>query len=278
METGPKFTTLPQDNNISNLNKRLSVQVSLNGLSFLATDQSGRTLFFEDFKLSHSTTPEELLLELEKIVQANPIFMREFSNISVVYATSIYALVPFSLFDESRASEYLKFNSKILANDYIAHDFLEEHNVVVVYVPFMNINNYLFEKFGSFSYYHSITILLKTILSKEKYSLPRIYLHIGADSFDCIVLKNRELQLCNSYSYKTPEDFIYYVLFCMQQLQLDPETVEVVLCGEIDKDDELYQIAYTYIRNITFVDERMVSLSIEGDDKIHHHFTLKNSI
>src|SRR5690606_27393588 len=92
--------------------------------------------------------------------------------------------------------------------------------------------------YGSFSYYHSTTILLKTILENEKYSLPKMYLHFQKNNFDCIVLKNGELQLCNSYTYKTPEDFIYYTLFCMEQLNLNPENLPVILCGEIDKEDE----------------------------------------
>src|SRR5690606_25090688 len=137
---------------------------------------------------------------------------------SVIYSTPIYSLVPASIFDETKASEYLKFNSKLLANDFMAHDILEDREIVVVYVPFMNINNFFFEKYGAFNYFHSTTVLLKTIFGAEKYSLPKMYLHFQKNSFDCIVLKNGELQLCNTYSFKTPEDFIYYTLFCMEQL------------------------------------------------------------
>ena len=272
---------MPQKpNNIQNtLQYRLSVQVSLNGLSFLVTNpETKETVFFIQKTLDHSTTPEELLMDIESIMFQNDILNSTFSEVSVIYSTPVYSLVPAPLFDETKASEYLKFNSKILANDYMAHDVLENLDIVVVYVPFMNINNFFFEKYGSFSYYHSTTVMLKTILENEKYSLPKMYLHFQKNSFDCIVLKNGQLQLCNSYTYKTPEDFIYYTLFCMEQLNLNPENLPVILCGEIEKDDENYKMAYTYIRNIEFSETNTSQIKIDGEDKKHHHFILKNAL
>ncbi|MGO3181977.1 MAG: DUF3822 family protein [Aequorivita sp.] len=272
--------TLQTANKIqSTIQNRLSVQVSLNGLSFLVTTpQNKEVVFFLEKILDYSTTPEELLMEIESIMFDNKILNSDFKEVSLVYSTPIYSLVPASLFDETKASEYLKFNSKILANDYMAHDILEDQDIVVVYVPFMNINNFFFEKYGSFSYYHSTTILLKSILENEKYSLPKMYLHFQKNSFDCVVLKNGELQLCNSYSYKTPEDFIYYTLFCMEQLKLNPENLPVFLCGEIEKDDENYEIAYTFIRNIEFAESDSFIKKITSNDKPHQHIILKSTV
>lgn len=247
----------------------------MNGLSFLVKNEDQEILFFKEHKLIHSTTPEELLMEIETIISENEILNSHFSEVAVVYSSPIYSLVPFLLFDESKASEYLKFNSKILANDYIAHDVLDNLGIVVVYVPFMNINNFFFEKYGSFNYYHSISILLKTILEKEKYSLPRMYLHFHQSSFDCLILKDGDLQLCNTYSYNTPEDFIYYTLFSIEQLQLNPETLPVFLCGDIEKNDPNFNIAYTYIRNLEFLKlDTSVSAINEAED--HQHFIIKN--
>ncbi|MEH6763160.1 MAG: DUF3822 family protein [Aequorivita antarctica] len=249
----------------------------MNGLSFLVTNpECEEPVFFIEKILDHSTTPEELLMDIETIMFKNDILNESFSEVSVIYSTPIYSLIPGALFDETKASEYLKFNSKILANDYMAHDVIEDQDIVVVYVPFMNINNFFFDKYGSFSYYHSTTIILKAILDKEKYALPKMYLHFQKNSFDCIVLKNGELQLCNSYTYKTPEDFIYYTLFCMEQLNLNPETLPVMLLGEIEKEDENYKIAYTYIRNLEFLDSNFSIKKSLKDDGQHNHFILKN--
>lgn len=245
------------------------------GLSFLIEDQeNGEVIFFHEKTFSHSTTPEELFFDIENVFAENDIFQQDFEEVAIVYSTSLYSLVPSSLFDETKASEYLKFNSKILANDYISHDIIED--LVIVYVPYMNINNYFFEKFGSFEYFHATSILLKMILGKEKHSSDqKVYLHLHENQFDCIVIRNGELELCNTYSYKTPEDFIYYTLFCLEQLKLNPEKIQVVLSGDIKEGDSNYNMAYTYIRNIKFME--VDSSAIQIDEQLpHQKIILKN--
>ena len=260
------------------LNHRLSVQVSLNGLSFLVTDlKTEKTILFLERHLDHSTTPEELLLEIESVILKNETLNSGFAEVILIYSTSVYSLVPHALFDQTKASEYLKFNSKILANDYMAHDFIENQDIVVVHVPFMNINNFFFEKFGAFSYYHSITILLKTIFREEKYSLPKMFLHFQKNSFDCLILKNGELQLCNTFLYKSPADFLYYTLFCMEQLNLSPDSVPVILCGEIAEGDENYKLAYAYIRHLEFLKLDSIALEEENAVAFSKHFIIRNA-
>ena len=242
----------------------------------MVSNEDSLGVFFEEHKLTHSTTPEELLMEIESIISQREILNSDFSDVSIVYSTPIYSLVPIVLFEETKASEYLKFNSKILANDYVAHDLLENSGIAIVYVPFMNINNFFFDKYGSFNYYHSISILLKTILDKEQYSLPRMYLHFQQNSFDCLIMKDGELQLCNTYNYNTPEDFIYYTLFSMEQLKLNPETLSVFLCGDIEKNDPNFNIAYTYIRNLEFLKMDTTVPEVNDHAEGHRHFIIKN--
>lgn len=214
-------------------------------------------------------------MEIAQMISANEVLNSSFTNTAIVYSTPVYSLVPVQLFDETKASEYLKFNAKILPNDYVAHDVLDSQELVVAYVPFMNINNYFFEKYGSFNYYHSITVVLKAIFEKEKYSLPKMHLHFQGNHFDCVILKNGELQLCNTFMYNTPEDFIYYTLFCMEQLKLDPETLPVFLYGNIDLEDEIYKIAYKYIRHIEFATTNSGFPNFDVRHA-HRHFVLKN--
>jgi len=252
--TGPNFMTL-QNNNINNIsNKKLSVQLSLYGLSFLITDSTNKeTLFFSEIEFEHTSSPEEILLHLQKTFLEQIELQDTFTEVSLIYTTNLYNNVPKNLFDETKASEYLKFNSKILANDFVAYDIIEEFDICTVYIPFININNYLFDRFGNFNYFHSTTLLLKHLLTKEKhFLLPKVYINLYKNSFEFIAIKNGSLLICNTYEYKTPEDFIYYILFCLEQLKLNPDSVDVFLSGAILKNDSNYTVLYNYIRNISF--------------------------
>ncbi len=265
-----------KNNNNTNQTKRLSVQITLTGLSFLIASPNGEVLFFTEKKFDTQHTPEELLFELTHILSGEEALRDEFERVTLVYTTQNYAVVPSSLFDENKASEYLKFNTKILQNDYISYDEIKNDPSVVVYVPFVNINNYIFEQFGSFQYYHAGTLLIQYVLNTEKHSQEtRVYLHVLPQQFECIILSQGKLQMCNSYSYKTPEDFIYYILFCFEQLQLNPDTVETVVCGDIFPESELHDILYTYIRHISFIEHGLPNIA---NEPAHQHFLLKTTL
>jgi len=266
-----------KSNNINtDQSNRLSVQLALTGLSFLVSSLDGEVLFFSEKNFDSSLTPEELLFELEDAISEEKSLQGRFESVNLIYTTHNYTLVPATLFDEDKASEYLKFNTKILGNDYISYDEIESQNTVIVYVPYVNINNYIFDRYGPFNYYHASTLLVKDLLNIEKHSRSaKVYLHVLKDQFECIVFMNGKLQLCNSYAYKTAEDFIYYVLFCFEQLKLNPDEVDTVLCGSITSENDLYDILYTYVRNVSFMDRSLPQLA---DEKAHQHYLLKTAL
>jgi len=270
------MTTLATNNIINNQLKRLSVQVTLTGLSFLIVSEDGEVLFFTEKNFDTTHTPEELLFELRSIIAANDVLRENFKTVNLIYTTLNYSLVPTSLFDENKASEYLKFNTKILSNDFISYDEIDGQNAVVVYVPLVNINNFMFEQYGSFEYYHSSTLLVQNFLNAEKHAQDiKVYLHILKEQVDCIIINKGKLVLCNSYSYKTPEDFIYYVLFCFEQLKLNPETVSAILCGDISEESEIFAILYTYVREIKFLEHSLPKLA---EEQTQQHFLLKSTL
>ena len=186
-------------------------------------------------------------------------------------------IVPKTLFNEDIIKDYLKYNIKVLENDYVTYDDLHQHDIVNIYIPYTNINNFFFETFGSFVYKHSTTILIDSILSKEKNSdSTSVFAHMNHTSFDLIVIHKGKLVLSNSYSYETNEDFLYYVMFTAEQLRLNPEEFTLIFLGEISKTDSCYTLAHQYIRTIRFgnnTNSKKTSQSIPPIDS-HQHFVL----
>lgn len=251
------MTHLSEDNNDTNTNQdcRLSVQIALTGLSFLRTNLEGEVLDLEEKQFDQARTPEELLFELSAVLD-QPGWDCPYKSVNLIYATDTATVVPASLFDPAKASEYLKFNTRILEGDYVEYDSLEALGMVVVHVPYVNINNYIFERYGSFSYYHANTLLLGQVVAKSsQHDGPKAYVHLLKGLFQCILMDKGQVLLANQFRYQTPEDFLYYLLFCFEQMQLDPNSIETVLMGAVEMDDPLYQIAYKYIRDVSIYDE-----------------------
>src|SRR5690606_5493850 len=139
----------------------------------------------------------------------------------------------------------LKFNSKILKSDFIAFDTIDINESVNVYVPYANINNFIYDLFGTFTYKHISTILIEQLLMIEKNAAElKMYVHVDYKNFEIIVIENGKLLLYNTFEFNTKEDFIYYILFTAEQLKLNPETLHLIFIGNINKEDVFYNMAY----------------------------------
>ena len=121
-----------------------------------------------DIKFSEKITPQQLLKNLIKEFDSIDLLNENFTKIQVIHDNEVQTLVPSALFEEANLSDYLKFNAKIFKNDFITYDAITNQEIMSVYVPYVNVNNYIFEKFGSFEYKHSSTVLIDKILQIEK--------------------------------------------------------------------------------------------------------------
>ncbi len=82
---------------------------------------------------------------------------------------------------------------------------------------------------------------------------PVCYVHVFERQMDIVVVAQNKLVLFNSFDFVTKEDFLYYLLFTMEQLQLDPHTVTVKLFGDIEEGDDLYELCYLYVLNVVII-------------------------
>lgn len=253
--------------NSENTKLKLSIQVRLNGLSFLSINcDTNKLVWYKTTAFPHGHNPVKILAVMEYLYQTEAPLQNSFEEVVLLFSSDLYSLVPEEFFIEEEASQYLKFNTKILKTDVVAHDLLQENQLVNVYIPFTNITNYLFDKYGEFEYKHSISVFIQAVLGRNISLAPSVYLNNYKDYYDLVIVQNNKLLLCNSFRYGSEADFIYYLLFTLEQLKLDPSEINLILSGEILEESENYKIAYTYIKNINFL-EPDLSLQIIGKNR-----------
>lgn len=274
--------TMTKRSNINLLsNTILSVQASLNGLSFCILDTiENNILLLKEVHFDEQKNPLEIEKFLVTEFETTPLLQQEFKQVNLIHQNNICTFVPKGLYDENNLINYLKFNNKIFESDFIAADEITTKEIMSVYVPFVNINNFFFERFGSFEYHHASTIVVEKLLKSATITTNKLYCNVSPTSFELIHIKNGALNLFNSFEFNTKEDFIYYILFTIEQLQLDTEIIDLILLGEIALDDELYSILYQYIRNISFGSRntQFTARDIEQKPKYgYNHFSLLNT-
>ena len=276
-ETGQK-NMVKTINDITQKNyKKLSIQVSLSGLSFCVFDT------ITDKVLVHNaitfTNQDVFESQLWKAFVNNSVLTKNYDEILVLHDNSLNTFVPTVLFDEVHIASYLQYNVKVFDSDYFTNDTLNNYEIENIYVPFVNVNNFLLDQFSSFEYKNTNSILVEKVLDKSKNIDDKtVYVHLQENHFEIIIAKNQQLLFFNSFEHTTKEDFIYYLLFTLEQMQLNPETVSVLLFGKITTNNPLFKIAYQFIRNCSLLDlhntAQTFGVSIE---EASNHFILFNS-
>lgn len=257
--------------------KKLSIQVSLSGLSFCIFDTiTNKILFHNSITYEKNQVIEA---QLWKIFKDNTILSKSYDEIIILHENSLNTLVPKPLFDVNNIASYLQYNVKVFETDFFAFDEIKNYDINNIYVPFVNINNFLLDQFDSFEYKNSNSVLIQKILDQSKnIDEKQVFAHITENHFELIVVKNQNLLLYNSFEYNTPEDFIYYILFTFEQLQLNPEVVPILLLGNISTEDDFFKITYKFIRNCSLLDVSNYSKTYDVTEKdMLQHFILFNS-
>ncbi|MFT6796416.1 MAG: hypothetical protein ACJART_001557 [Maribacter sp.] len=232
--------------------QKLSIQVSLNGLSFCVADTVSHKIRYSDTILF----PEELNIiavrdQLDQLFKKHELHQKQFDEVTVVHRNTLFSLVPKALFDPNSLSEYLKFNTRVFPTDTLAYNEVENQDMVTVYVPYANINNYVYDIFGEFTFLHNGTVMIQSLLNGYgNHKEATCYAHVSKKQLDICVIAQKKLLLYNSFLYETKEDFAYYLLFVLEQLELDTNQVSVKLFGAIEEDYPVFELCHNYIKNI----------------------------
>lgn len=262
-----------------NIIKELSIQVNLNGLSFCILNTSeNRIAYLNSIAFNSKVNPPKALERLKAELSSNTVFADDFKTVTIIHQNELASLVPATLYDEALNADYLKFNTKMLHTDFISKDPLENIDAVNVYVPYVNVNNYIFDTFGSFTYKHASTIFIDAVLAQKPQEENTLYVNVTKNAIEVVAVSNQTLQLYNRFEFFSVEDLIYYLLFVVEQLGWDPETLHLKLSGQIKKNDDNYNICYKYIRNVAFTEVKVnTKLPEDIASKANAHFIILNS-
>ena len=257
--------------------KKLTLQIAQNGMSFCCFDTlNWEVTSFKSVVFSKYSPIEE---ELWKAFVNHPQLTRPYDEIVVLHDNSFNTFVPNALFDENFLGSYLQYNTKVFETDFFAFDAIGSYELNNVYVPLMNVNNFLIDQFGVFDYKNVNSVLVTNLLDVSRnIDEKQVFVHVKETHFEIVVVRNQQLLLFNSFEYKTPEDFLYYLLFTMEQLFLNPETARVQLIGKIDESHPCFHLAYTYIRHLALYDTSALQEKWgKTQQEALEHFILFNS-
>ena len=227
--------------------KNLTISVSTNFISLSESDFSTNSLItFKKKSFDKPISVENITDELEKILDNNNIKNENFNKIKLIQENDLFVFVPDELYSSKEKKNYLKFNTKIQENDYLAVDDIERLKIKNIYIPYINVNNFLVDKFKNIEYYHFNTELLKRINEfrvNEEY-----FVHIEKGKIKIVVFKKDGFKFFNSFEIENSSDIVYYILLTLKEQKLEIE--KTIINYIIDYNyEELNDISNNFFDN-----------------------------
>lgn len=232
MVIGLQHLILKENNNQTNL----TLSVGLNSISLSVYDlPSGKLIKFDKVAFSNPLSIEGTLDELKDLLNKNDLDFKKIENIKLIQQNNLSVLVPSELYSEKQKRTYLKYNTQIRNDDFIAVDNLNNLKIKNIYIPYININNYLVDLFKNIEYFHYDSELLNKLYEIRRNE--EFFVHVDNRQIKIVVFKNDTLNFFNSYEIDNSTDIIYYILLVLKEKKLNIDKTEINYITDYEYDD-----------------------------------------
>ena len=163
--------------------------------------------------------------------------------------------VPKEVYQEENKEQYLDILGLTDDNSVVCADFVKIANAYNVYAISRADYDTLCGSPKKQEFHHASSVLVASLIkdNMERTDDARVYLNIKSQSFEMIVLKGCNLLFNNNFRFKTKEDFLYFLLFTIEQLHLDAGSVTVYFLGMIEEKSAIVEVTSRYMRDIRFM-------------------------
>jgi hypothetical protein len=238
----------------SKIDKTFSEHNLLNyDLAFQVTEHSCAYSIF-DYLNNRFIALESYDVPLPEVISKNPWLANPFRSLRVIIENNRSALIPSLLFEESEKDVFLNFSVEPEEEEKVLFDRLIRLEIVNIF----GVKSTLFDQVARFfpgaGICHVSSLLIESIWMNFKNLITdkRIFIFVREEAFNMLIFEKKQLVYSNAFHFRAPEDLIYFVIFVMEQLDLNPEEVPVTLLGDIDTKTPHYELIFRYIRNVDF--------------------------
>lgn len=233
----------------SNLADSLIIELSETLIQFCELEsEQNKPVFICDYPIENilKHTLSEHLISAIKHFQFSK---KQYTHVYINYFTPQFTLCPATFYISDSNRSMLEFNTGSTTDKLILTDDINT-DIKLIYAIDESLKSSLDLIFPNHQLKHTLSALSKLMLVSEELVKEHIILSIHSNYIEVVVKQDHKLLLANQFSIKTQEDVLYYVLFILEQYQLNPLTANISVVGNLDTNSELITSLKKYIKNI----------------------------
>jgi hypothetical protein len=248
----------PESGRLSAYFSKLFILIGQESLQYGILDTEKNTFVaVADIRLPSSPrTPEAFYTEISRLISEEEALKKKYPSVVIGLDTPMHTLVPAPLYDSGQSNKYLEFNFGVSGNSQVSSDRLEEIDAYNVYAIPRGLLDVVHVNYREAALFHRTSATIRSIYNHQKIN-PKpagLFLNVREQFIDLISIEGGRLAYFNSFSCTSKEDMLYYTLYALEQLNMRPDTVQLIISGIIDNGSESHQLLEQYIHEVSFAD------------------------
>ncbi|HNQ13285.1 MAG TPA: DUF3822 family protein [Bacteroidia bacterium] len=235
---------------------RLLAQVNHHHIIFSLFDKSReKFIALEKFLIQTDESEGDLVDGLNEIYthKSSRILNCGFSDSFVGVFSDDVMHIPAAMFDEQQAESIHQLQSRYNGRKVLQQKFLSQ-DIRSLYTINPLIEQTLRHIQSDIHVLNSNALYADSLLHTYKHDQSvRVHANIIGDRFDLVISQGSKLLLSNHFAFKGGEDFMFYSLTALEQLDLNPDEIPFHVSGEIARNSGLFIMARKYIRHFDFM-------------------------
>jgi hypothetical protein len=193
-------------------------------------------------------------VSLSTVIDQNQWLKNSLRSVRVIVENNRSTLIPSVLFEEAEKETYLNFSVEPEVDEKVLFDRLPRLDIVNIFGVSKSLHDQITGFFPGAKVCHVSSLLIESLWMNFKNLITgkRIFIYVREEAFNMMIFEMKQLVYSNAFHFREPEDFIYYVIFVMEQLNLNPEEISVTLLGNISTKTTHFDLIFKYIRNVDF--------------------------
>lgn len=231
----------------------LSIRFATDGLSFCIQDSSDKLLVL-CFRPLNLVSREEIFARISRIPEEEELLKLSYKKVFLLFSIREKILIPAAHFMKDHLAEFYRLCLPLENGDTLLYREIRSMNAYLAEAMPGHLLQFLHRNYPDAFLSNSAYPFIRHALSDVSMEEDRIFIDMQDRYFDLLIFKHNKVVLFNSFGYQSVTDFLYYLLNCLQNLKMAPDTVRATLSGKLTEDPRFLPAVEKYIPHLTLLE------------------------
>lgn len=256
--------TQTEDQIVTN-ESNLSICLTASGFIFAVIDKKFRLNAVGEFSIDLLGSMTQVMTNIKACFSSIGIHIFNFNRTRIVCPTQKNTWVPYKLYDNTKNKEYLKAVAPVYSNDTVIANVCEKMDAVNIFATSLQQHSGLKIIMPKAQFVSPSSVLAEYAFDISSFMQNTFVMNKHQNGVDFVIYKGNTFTLSNSFAYQTPDDLIYFILYTLQQMEIDTAQVNMLITGMEYSTEEL-ALLKRYVKHVSFANPtENISVSMEFD-------------